>query len=231
VYFRALNGFEGGQNGPMDDELLTFWNLAELRPLTDEERSLEVPDGESYFVFADELMWSQAYALRLRPGRNTSASVWQVFSEEPVFVSPSLTEFLAEYLRADGGTPSLRQPAPPPPAPSLFERFRRLFVPWGEVKPRLRNGRAMTRLLTRRTSELLERQPRLRGRSGGVVKLRMRIGHDGLPNLVEVTAPAVIPELNDLAVEAGWRMRFAPAYSNRIPVTVQVELPITFSFR
>src|SRR5262245_38744480 len=55
AYFRTLNGAEHGRGGPWDDELISFWNLDDVRPLREEcSESLGV-DADSWFVFAD---WS-----------------------------------------------------------------------------------------------------------------------------------------------------------------------------
>jgi TonB family protein len=229
AYFLALNGFAGC--AAMDEELLTFWNLSRVRPLSEEAPSLNVPDAESYFVFVDYLIWSHAYALRLHPGENPTAEVVFVDDGRPVVVAGSLTEFLEGYLRSDFAMffPERPQrPVVPPRRPSLIERLRRVFIRGGEVEPRLRNRAALTRELTKWASKYVRDNPGVRRRHTAVVVLQVRVDPRGRPDQVEVTSPCAIPALNEAAARAGWRMKFRPARIDRNPVHVLVSLPVTF---
>ena len=237
-YFLALNGFDGGEaRGQMDAELITFWNLSEVRPLSEEAPLLGVPDAGSYFAFADHLMWSHAYALFLPSDERMRSLVVLVEDDQPTALTLSLSAFLEGYLRSDKEILFPRRPQPwlPEPArPSARQRLRwllrRLFVRGGEVKPRLRNRAAMERRLTRFLGRLKADHPHLLRVRSGTVILSFRVDDHGRVDLVEVTAPGPIPELADEAVRLAPRMRFAPARIDRTPVAVLVELPLSFYF-
>lgn len=229
AYFLALNGF--GDHATMDGELLTFWDLSRRRPLSEEAPALNVPDAESYFVFADYFMWCHAYALRLHPGENPTAEVVFVDDEQSVVIARSVTEFLEGYLRADFAMFFPERPERPPVPPrrrSLFERLRGVFIRGGEVKPRLRNRTALTRELTKFAGRYVRDNPGMRRRRTAVVVLQVRVDTTGRPDLVEVTSPCPVPALNEEAVRAGWRMKFSPARINKKAVSVLVSIPLTF---
>jgi TonB family protein len=229
AYFMALNGF--ASYSAMDEELLAFWNLSHVCPLSDEAPYLNVPDAESYFVFVDFLMWSHAYAMRLHPGENPTAEVVYVDDDQPVVVAGSLTEFLEGYLRADFAMffpeRPVRTVARPGP-PTLLERLRRVFIRCGEVEPRLRNRAALTRELTKFAGKYVRDNPGVRRRHTAVVVLQVRVDLTGRPLSVEVTSPCTIPALDEAAIRAGWRMKFSPARIDRNPVHVLVSVPVSF---
>jgi protein TonB len=60
----------------------------------------------------------------------------------------------------------------------------------------------------------------------GKVLLRVLVGADGAPKNVVVVSGT--NGLTDDAVKAAWRWRFSPALSNKKPVEVWVEIPMTF---
>ena len=232
AYFAALNGFDGGKDGPEDNDSVTFWNLSELRPLTEERPEARVPDAASCFIFADNLLWG-SYALRLRPGRNEYAEVTTVDEPRPTIVAASLREFLEGYLASD---PEIlfRMPAVPltlniRPANRLRAFFARLFIPDGEIKPRIRNHAALDRRLTRFVNRLVRDHSHLRRRRGAV-KLRLRVDERGRGIFMELADPGTIPEIRDEAVRLVDRMRFSPARINRRAVAVLVEVPLYFQF-
>ena len=63
TYFMAVDGM----NGEVDDQrMITFWPLEQVKPVT-EELPGEPPENACYFLFADFLIWSHGYAIRLSP--------------------------------------------------------------------------------------------------------------------------------------------------------------------
>ena len=224
-YFLALNGFEPGQDGMEELDFMSFRPLSELKPAVGDVPGVRGRRASSYFVFAANELWRSVYALRLRPGRNPSAEVVVVGETWHRTIAASLGEFLDDYLAS---TPDVLFPMLPA---SRIERVRawvrRLFIPGGEIKPRLRNRGAVNRRLTRFLNRLVRQQPHLRRRRGAV-KLRFRVNERGRAELVEVVDPGPIPEVTAEAVRMLARMRFSPARVNRCRVAVLVELPITF---
>jgi hypothetical protein len=95
-------------NGGGDGNLTRFWPLAEVRPLPEEEPEAGweavLPDAREYFVFADYMIWSHAYAVRLTAGGSGDRVLW-VFhpgggrGPECAEVAASFEEFLADYTR------------------------------------------------------------------------------------------------------------------------------------
>jgi len=65
-YLLQLDGTSARWPVDQDARLFSFWQLAQIRPVNDELASYEVPPiagFERYFVFADFMDWSWAYAI------------------------------------------------------------------------------------------------------------------------------------------------------------------------
>ena len=94
-YFAAADGFDGST----DDETITFLGLDEVKPLG-EYWSPEVEGGNSYFVFADFLISSHVYAVRLARDAGAGNPVAVVYDRELVEAAGSFSEFVAGYLES-----------------------------------------------------------------------------------------------------------------------------------
>jgi hypothetical protein len=92
-------------NGMLDDAMdpstkLRLWRLEEVCSAVDEF-------GDAYrgcYMFADYLLWSHAFAARLDAHEHASSEIILVGGEEPVIVATSLTVFLSDVMREEGGT-------------------------------------------------------------------------------------------------------------------------------
>src|ERR1041385_6215735 len=63
-YLSTVNGMIEADN--CDSNLFAFWSLEKIKPVADECPELESTKGyESYFIFADYMIWSWAYAINL----------------------------------------------------------------------------------------------------------------------------------------------------------------------
>jgi hypothetical protein len=102
--FAALWHAADGNHG--DENLTRFWPLREIHRLTDEEgfSGAALPDDpQSLFVFADYLIFSHLYAVRLKKD-GQDAGVWWVLSPtERAEIAPTFESFLRRYA-ADPGS-------------------------------------------------------------------------------------------------------------------------------
>jgi hypothetical protein len=101
AYFTTLNGSESGRNGPMDDQLLSFWHLSEIRSLVEHCPGVPIPHAESYFVFADYSIDVHEYVVRLSLDTRLPTPVMVVVDEFLVEVAHSFGAFLQSYLAGD----------------------------------------------------------------------------------------------------------------------------------
>jgi hypothetical protein len=95
-FFLAIDGMNLNE---MDNALMRFWPLGELRTALE-----ELPSGDGYagfYLFADYSMWAHAYAIRL--GTAPPNEVVLVGGKLPIQKAASFTEFLKDYL--DGKVP------------------------------------------------------------------------------------------------------------------------------
>lgn len=101
-YFLTLNGMKPGLYDGEDSEGFSFWELARVRTITEEYVRVgmenDYPASESFFIFADYLQWSWAYAIRLSLNLSESGSVILAGYEHPVIVAASFSEFVDLYL-------------------------------------------------------------------------------------------------------------------------------------
>jgi hypothetical protein len=94
-FYTAMDG-----NGPwytVDDHGVCFWPLERVRPLSDEQPEAAAPGDERLFVFADLLIWSHAWAVRLEPG--APAAVLRVGDNAHEEIAPSFGAFVERYAR------------------------------------------------------------------------------------------------------------------------------------
>ncbi len=99
-YLLDANGMS--EAGIMDNEGFCFWNLSQMKTL----RQLNLDDGvstpgfdeNSYFAFADYLIWSWAYAIDLGRESTTRGQVIHVGTLQPRIIAESFTDFVESYV-------------------------------------------------------------------------------------------------------------------------------------
>lgn len=105
-YVSTIDGFE---DGDWDNEMISFWPLhcvksvpEALTPFAgvpDYSRiASRLRDASSYFVFADFLIWSHVYAIRLgKTGSDKSPILW-ICGSKYYSAAESFSDFLMMYL-------------------------------------------------------------------------------------------------------------------------------------
>jgi hypothetical protein len=101
-YLSNVNGMaqKGGQDS--DTNGFSFWPLNRIKIVPEEcadsnVRTPELRDIGSFFVFADYLQWSWAYAIDL--GGVRKGRILQFGTQVPRIVAASFTEFVDAYVR------------------------------------------------------------------------------------------------------------------------------------
>jgi hypothetical protein len=97
AYFAAVNGFDGSEAWMADNNVITFLQLDEVKPLG-EYWSPELADANSYFVFADYSLGAHVYAIRLAKDSGTGNAVVVLYDSNPIKVANSFSEFVEGYL-------------------------------------------------------------------------------------------------------------------------------------
>jgi hypothetical protein len=100
-YFVVLNGGDHGADGTIDNEMITFWNLSQFRPASEEFPELSFPDASRWFIFADYMIASHFYAIRLSSSRSDATPVAVLYDNSPVIVADSFSSFVTSYLKGD----------------------------------------------------------------------------------------------------------------------------------
>jgi hypothetical protein len=92
---------DGMDDGNMDDLMIRFWPIEEMRSAVE-----EAPDGdprpyEGFFTFADYSLWSHGYSIKMGDsgGSVNEGVVAVVGGPLPVVVASSFAEFVENYLR------------------------------------------------------------------------------------------------------------------------------------
>lgn len=100
-YFLCVNGMA---SDVVDEELIRFWMLDEVKPLNEGapefSNPLYIQRPESMFLFADYSLWAHAYAIRLESVPLQSNEVCIIGIERPITIANSFSEFVAHYQRA-----------------------------------------------------------------------------------------------------------------------------------
>jgi len=97
AYFETVGGMANAAMDPATK--LRLWPLAEVEPAA---KWLGHDDAYAgCFIFADFLLWSHAYAIRLGTTRLTSSEVVLVGGIEPIIEAPSLTKFFEKQLSGE----------------------------------------------------------------------------------------------------------------------------------
>ena len=102
-YLAVANGMSSIPGSDVDSNGFRFWPLEQMRPVPTvcAEAGVPVPavqDPLRYFVFADYLDWSWAYAIDLGGG-GSGQPVIHVGTLEPKTVAHSFTEFVDLYVQ------------------------------------------------------------------------------------------------------------------------------------
>ncbi len=103
-YFLTVDGMAQVGGHDCDPTGFAFWPLARVKSVPEEcaEHSLalpEVSDAARYFVFADYLQWSWAYAIHLTDRASGPNPVIHIGTVRAKTVTGSFTEFVDLYLR------------------------------------------------------------------------------------------------------------------------------------
>jgi len=103
-YFLKVNGMVQDFENSCDRIGFAFWPLSLVTSVTKEcaKRSSPVPalkDPERYFVFADYLQWSWAYAIHLDANSPDTNQVIHVGTLRPKVIANSFTAFVNLYLQ------------------------------------------------------------------------------------------------------------------------------------
>jgi hypothetical protein len=101
-YFRAVDGMSRVGGPDCDKDGFSFWQLEKVRPVSERVQKhksllLSVEEPDHYFLFADYLQWSWAYAIRL--GSNATHDVILVGTRKPQKAAATFSEFLELYFR------------------------------------------------------------------------------------------------------------------------------------
>ena len=95
-YLRSLNGMQLGHYGAMDNEMISFWRLKDIR----EDRIERPLTRTDLYAFADWSVDCCTYAIQLSADAQASAPVF-IISGTPLQVADSFAEFVEAYLRND----------------------------------------------------------------------------------------------------------------------------------
>ena len=98
-YFLTVNGME---QTATDEELIRFWKLEEVRPVSEEAPAYAstsyLPEAGSSFVFADYSIWAHAYSIHLSKSISGPNHVYVIGGTKPVMIAKSFSEFIDLYL-------------------------------------------------------------------------------------------------------------------------------------
>ena len=98
-YFSTVDGFT---DWGCDENVITFLPLVEVLP-SSKTWALEVPDADSYFVFADYSISCHVYMIRLRNDLSLGNPVFIAHDGNPEQIAGSFSEFVQGYLADDYG--------------------------------------------------------------------------------------------------------------------------------
>ncbi len=97
--FSVVNGFDNRKGQEVDNEMITFFSLEEIKPLNTSDWGI-ASGAESYFVFADWSLAAHVYAVRLSKDCAASGQVVVVY-DSLVRVADSFTELMRAYLEVN----------------------------------------------------------------------------------------------------------------------------------
>jgi hypothetical protein len=97
--FRALlRASDGMEEGCWDEQQIRFWPLEELRPVSDASTDGDLEAFAGYFMFADYMISSHEYAIRMSIGSKNDVVL--VGGGAPIEIAASFEEFLALYVES-----------------------------------------------------------------------------------------------------------------------------------
>ena len=98
-FFLTVNGMP---DDITDEEMIRFWRLEEVKPLSSEAREFAKPDyienSQSLFVFADYSLWAHAYVIRLDGRKCDKNEIFLIGGDYPVLLFRSFSELVDSYL-------------------------------------------------------------------------------------------------------------------------------------
>ena len=103
AYFSVFDGM-GDELPRCEDKIRPYlWPLDRVKPVTLELKDYLPLSGyfdepERYFVFADYLLWSHAFAMRLPAEATGDNTVMLVGAKHPMVVAPSFAKFIELYV-------------------------------------------------------------------------------------------------------------------------------------
>ena len=101
-YFLTVDGMV---EGVMDQGCFNFWSLKAVKPIPEDSPNYSdryIKDARSFFVFADFLIWSHAYAVRLS-STDAPNTIFMIGGETPIRMFDSFSEFVSVYLSDPDG--------------------------------------------------------------------------------------------------------------------------------
>lgn len=98
-YFAIVDGFEPGRS-EQDARGFSFWSITRVCSVSQlAEGQYGFPGAENYFVFADYLSWSWAYAFRVLSASSAPIFIVGTANGVPHRVAPSFAQFVDIYIR------------------------------------------------------------------------------------------------------------------------------------
>ena len=98
-FYLTMNGVPADTT---DEELIRFWTLEEVKPISSEAPAFATPDyinnAESLFVFADYSLWAHAYAIRLDSYQLDRNEIFIIGGDYPLLLFRSFSELVDSYL-------------------------------------------------------------------------------------------------------------------------------------
>jgi hypothetical protein len=64
--------------GMDDGDLIGFWHIDQVRPLSEERLEYKMDGDSNLFVFADWSIWAHAYAIRLSSEQDDATAVFLI---------------------------------------------------------------------------------------------------------------------------------------------------------
>lgn len=100
AYLLTANGMLQSANDQCDSNLFAFWQLDRIRPVAEECPELQTtPEEKRYFVFADYMIWSWAYAIDFNSSSPCVGKVVLVGGLREQCVASSFYEFVHLYIQ------------------------------------------------------------------------------------------------------------------------------------
>jgi hypothetical protein len=112
-YFLTVDGVLGGRDGAWDGDLIAFWPLTDVQPLTVLLPETRVAEADRYIAFADWSIDAWFYAARLPLDATGVAPVFIVADDTALPVADSLTEFFMRYQQGENDVRYGAPDAPP----------------------------------------------------------------------------------------------------------------------